>query len=258
MSLLNIEKLTIKHQNNLILDNINLKLKSGEILGIAGQSGSGKSTLLKSILHLLPHNFEKINGDIYYRHQALSTLSEKELTLLRHKRFGFISQNANTALCPVVTIGKQLIKLLQVQYHTNTYTLQQEIIKLFAKLDFDDPHKIFNSYPFELSGGMNQRINIALNLLSQAEILLADEPTSALDIHTQDIILKELLNLAQNHSKSIILVSHNLNTLQKLADNIAILYQGKIIEYASCEHIFSSPQQAYTKQLISAANFSTT
>ena len=257
MSLLTIKNLSISYKDTLILNDINLNLKKGEILGIAGQSGSGKSTLLKSILNLLPNDFEKIHGNILYDNQSLYDLSTKEIINWRSKHFGFISQNANTAFCPVITIGKQILQILKAKQAINSNDTKKQLLELFIRLGFDDADKIFHSYPFELSGGMNQRINIALNLLTKTNILLADEPTSALDIHTQKIVLEELSSLAKNCGISIILVSHNLNTLKEIADNIAILYQGKIIEYASCENIFNKPQQAYTQQLISAASLST-
>ena len=249
MSLLTIRDLTISHNKQNILNNINLKLNTAEIIGIAGGSGSGKSTLLNSILHLLPQDFN-IQGEIYWQDKNLYNLKAKQLTHIYGKEIAFISQNPQTFFCPVRTIKSQFIESAHQKITADEIISQA--LDIFTKIGLNDGKNILNAYPFMLSGGMNQRINIALTMMLKPQLLIADEPTSALDVMSQAKVLQELLLMKQKLNTSILFVSHNLKVLAKIADKIIIMHQGKIIEQNPTEILLANPQENYTKKLLQA------
>lgn len=251
MSLLTIRDLTISHNKQHILNNINLKLNTAEIIGIAGGSGSGKSTLLNSILHLLPQDFN-IQGEIHWQDKNLYDLKTKQLTHIYGKEIAFISQNPQTFFCPVRTIKSQFIETISAHQKITADEIISQALDIFTKIGLNDGKNILNAYPFMLSGGMNQRINIALTMMLKPQLLIADEPTSALDVMSQAKVLQELLLMKQKLNTSILFVSHNLKVLAKIADKIIIMHQGKIIEQNPTEILLANPQEDYTKKLLQA------
>lgn len=250
MALLDICNVNITYDKKNIVSDVSLSIDEGQILGIVGKSGCGKSTLLKAILNILPDNAALTSGKIFYKGQNLNDLSKKSWQEIRGRQISMIFQNAKTSFCPVRTIGQQLYETI-AEY--SSYTKKEifaQAIDLFDKIRLQNGEKILNSYPFELSGGTNQRIAIAIAMLLKPKLLLADEPTSALDVVSQMQVIKEMMKLQQIFQTSIILVSHNINLVSRVADKIAIMQEGKIVEYNFTERIMHNPQHQFTKELL--------
>lgn len=250
MALLDICNVNITYDKKNIVSDVSLSIDEGQILGIVGKSGCGKSTLLKAILNILPDNASLTSGEIFYKGQNLNDLSKKAWQEIRGRQISMIFQNAKTSSCPVRTIGQQLYETIAEHSAYTKKEIFAQAIDLFNKIRLQDGEKILNSYPFELSGGTNQRIAIAIAMLLKPKLLLADEPTSALDVVSQMQVIKEMMNLQQIFQTSIILVSHNINLVSRVADKIAIMQEGKIVEYNFTEQIMHNPQHQFTKELL--------
>ena len=227
--ILNLKNLSVSYGDINILKDIDLSLKKGEILGIVGESGSGKSTLIKSIMGILDEN-ASIDGEINFEGKDLASLSLNDYR----------------------KISKQFIETIRSHNDISKQEIQKKSINTFKFLGLQDGKKIWNSYPFELSGGMNQRVAIALSIMLEPKILLADEPTSALDVTVQAQVVKELLKLRQKLNTSIILVTHNIGVASYMSDNIGVMYGGRIIEYGESEELINNPKHPYTKMLINS------
>lgn len=250
MALLDICNVNITYDKKNIVSDVSLSIDEGQILSIVGKSGCGKSTLLKAILNILPDNASLTSGKIFYKGQNLNDLSKKAWQEIRGRQISMIFQNAKTSFCPVQTIGQQLYETIAEHSAYTKKEIFAQAIDLFDKIRLQDGKKILNSYPFELSGGTNQRIAIAIAMLLKPKLLLADEPTSALDVVSQMQVIKEMMKLQQIFQTSIILVSHNINLVGRVADKIAIMQEGKIVEYNSTEQIMHNPQHQFTKELL--------
>lgn len=250
MALLDICNVNITYDKKNIVSDVSLSIDEGQILGIVGKSGCGKSTLLKAILNILPDNASLTSGKIFYKGQNLNDLSKKAWQEIRGRQISMIFQNAKASFCPVQTIGQQLYETIAEHSAYTKKEIFAQAIDLFDKIRLQDGKKILNSYPFELSGGTNQRIAIAIAMLLKPKLLLADEPTSALDVVSQMQVIKEMMNLQQIFQTSIILVSHNINLVSRVADKIAIMQEGKIVEYNFTERIMHNPQHQFTKELL--------
>ena len=250
MALLDICNVNITYDKKNIVSDVSLSIDEGQILGIVGKSGCGKSTLLKAILNILPDNASLTSGKIFYKGQNLNDLSKKAWQEIRGRQISMIFQNAKTSFCPVQTIGQQLYETIAEHSAYTKKEIFAQAIDLFDKIRLQDGKKILNSYPFELSGGTNQRIAIAIAMLLKPKLLLADEPTSALDVVSQMQVIKEMMKLQQIFQTSIILVSHNINLVGRVADKIAIMQEGKIVEYNFTERIMHNPQHQFTKELL--------
>ena len=239
--ILNLKNLSVSYGDINILKDIDLSLKKGEILGIVGESGSGKSTLIKSIMGILDEN-ASIDGEINFEGKDLASLSLKDYRKIKGKEISMIFQNPTEYFNPTRKISKQFIETIRSHNDISKQEIQKKSINTFKFLGLQDGKKIWNSYPFELSGGMNQRVAIALSIMLEPKILLADEPTSALDVTVQAQVVKELLKLRQKLNTSIILVTHN----------IGVMYGGRIIEYGESEELINNPKHPYTKMLINS------
>ncbi|NMA69656.1 MAG: ABC transporter ATP-binding protein [Desulfitobacterium sp.] len=250
--LLVIENLTVRYGQVEILKNINLIVHSQEILCIVGESGCGKSTLLSSISGLLDSGATIASGEIYFDERELTKVSQEELRQLRGRRMGVVFQNPGTSLNPIRKIGSQFLEAIRSHYPISTNEGNERILKMLEKLSLRDGKRILQSYPFELSGGMNQRIAIALAMIMEPDLLLADEPTSALDVTVQAQVIKEMLKLRDTFSTSIILVTHSMGIVAQMADQVGVMYSGEIVEYGSKANVLRSPLHPYTKALINA------
>ena len=242
--ILNLKNLSVSYGDINILKDIDLSLKKGEILGIVGESGSGKSTLIKSIMGILDEN-ASIDGEINFEGKDLASLSLKDYRKIKGKEISMIFQNPTEYFNPTRKISKQFNDISKQE-------IQKKSINTFKFLGLQDGKKIWNSYPFELSGGMNQRVAIALSIMLEPKILLADEPTSALDVTVQAQVVKELLKLRQKLNTSIILVTHNIGVASYMSHNIGVMYGGRIIEYGESEELINNPKHPYTKMLINS------
>lgn len=249
--ILNLKNLSVSYGDINILKDIDLSLKEGEILGIVGESGSGKSTLIKSIMGILDEN-ASIDGEINFEGKDLTSLSLKDYRKIKGNEISMIFQNPTEYFNPTRKISKQFIETIRSHNDISKQEIQKKAINTFKFLGLQDGKKIWNSYPFELSGGMNQRVAIALSIMLEPKILLADEPTSALDVTVQAQVVKELLKLRQELNTSIILVTHNIGVASYMADNIGVMYGGRIIEYGESEELINNPKHPYTKMLINS------
>ena len=259
MSLLEIKHLSVnfKNRENKVfqaVNDTNLKLEQGEILGIVGESGSGKSVTALSILGLLPYPkaFHANNSSILYQGKELIGLNNQEFQKIRGSEIAFIFQEPMSSLNPLHKIGVQIGESLQLHQNLSAGEIRRRTLELLRAVKIPDSEHKINAYPFELSGGQRQRVMIAMAIANNPKILIADEPTTALDVTIQAQIIDLLLELKQKLNMSIIFISHNLRLVHQIADHIAVMYHGKVVEYGSSEQIFNHPQDDYTKKLISS------
>mgnify|MGYP000936834624 FL=1 len=251
-----VDRLTVTYGEKLAVDGVSFSLSPGKIYVIVGESGSGKSTLLRTIGGLLTKEGKIVSGDIWMGEQNLIQLSEKEWCEVHGNKMGYIFQNPEQSLSPLAKIGKQFVECQNMHAKTAGKKSKKEILEdaeeLLKELRFENPQRVLKSYPFELSGGMCQRVAIALAIMNQPSLLLADEPTSALDVASQDMTIETLLALRKKTDLSILLVTHNMEVARRLADETGVMYQGRIIESGLPEEIWNDPKEDYTKKLIAA------
>lgn len=233
------------------IDQISFKLKSNETLGIVGESGCGKSILNKSIVKLLPEKISKItHGKIIFDGKALQNASESEYRKIRGKDIGMVFQEPMTALNPVFKIKNQLIEpiILHLQKtKKEAYVLAKELLQ---QVGIARVEEVLNSYPHQLSGGMRQRVMIAIAISCNPKLLIADEPTTALDVTIQAQILELLKKLQQENNMSIILVTHDLSVVSEFCDKVIVMYAGQIVEFGELHQILNHPKHPYTKKLL--------
>ncbi len=230
---------------------VSLSVNSGEILAIVGESGCGKSVFCKSLMKLLPKNASINGGSIIADGHVITNYSEKAMNTLRGKFFSMIFQNPSTSLNPTIPVGVQLLNAIRFHNRklskTEAYNCAIELMELVR---IDNPCEKYNLYPYQFSGGMCQRIAIAIALAGNPKLLIADEPTTALDVTIQVQILNLLKDLKTKLNTSIILVTHNLGAVERIADRVAIMYAGKIIEIGKTREVFTAPAHPYTISLL--------
>jgi ABC-type dipeptide/oligopeptide/nickel transport system ATPase component len=251
-SLLEYKNVEISFGGTPVVRDFNVSLQPGEILGLVGESGSGKSTIIKAAMGLLGNNGLVTKGDIFFEGKNIPDLSEKELRTIRGAKIGMIFQDAGASLCPIRTIGEQIYESMSAHGQISKAEAKEKALDLFDKLHFKNPAQIWDSYPFEMSGGMNQRAGIAIAMLMNPSILLADEPTSALDVSVQKQVVMEMLQLREMFGMAIILVTHDIGVVSAMADRILVLKDGNTMEYGNAADILNHPQNDYTKKLLSA------
>jgi len=237
-----------------VLDNISFNLNHGESLGIVGESGCGKSVTALSLMRLLPKPSGRIDkGSIEYDGNDLLSLSTKQMHKIRGKKISMIFQEPMTALNPVHRIGKQLGEVYQIHFPDmsadESYSAQLEMLN---KVGIPAPEKRLREYPHQLSGGMRQRVMIAMALSCKPDILIADEPTTALDVTTQNQILELMRELQKDINMSIIFITHDLGVIAEMCDRVIVMYAGRIVELASVKEIYARPRHPYTKGLLAS------
>ncbi len=235
-----------------VTHDVSFTLHSGEILGIVGESGSGKSTLLKAAMGLLGGSGSVTQGDIWLRRRNLPDLSERELRKIRGAEIGMIFQDAGASFCPIRTIGDQIYESMSAHMEITRAQAKEKALALFEKLQFRNGTHIWDSYPFELSGGMCQRAGIAVAMLMEPLVLLADEPTSALDVVVQKQTVEEMLRLRELFGTAIILVTHDIGVVSAMADTVLVLKDGRVMEYGPAGQVLCTPQDPYTQRLLAA------
>lgn len=235
-----------------VVHNVSFSLRPGEVLGLVGESGSGKTTLIKAAMGLLGSGGLVTKGDIWFQGKNLPDLPEREMRKLRGAKIGMIFQDAGASLCPIRTVGEQIFESMSAHGKISKAEAREKALTLFDKLRFPDPERIWKSYPFELSGGMNQRVGIAIAMVMGPAVLLADEPTSALDVSAQKQVVLEMLELRELFQTAIVLVSHDIGVVSAMADRILVLKDGHAMEYGDARQILSNPQNDYTKKLLAA------
>ena len=251
--MLEIKDLTIQYGDKLpVVENFSLSLKKGEIITIVGESGSGKSTVLSSILGLLPNGGKIISGDIIYNGESMLSKSLNQWRELRGTEITMISQDSGGTLNPIRKIGKQFVEYIQTHSKMSTKEAEEKVKDMFSKVNLPDPEIIMKSYPHQLSGGMKQRVGIAMALTFHPKIILGDEPTSALDVITQAQIVKEIMDLRKKFDTSIIMVTHNLGVAAYISDKIIVMQNGKIVDAGNKNEVIENPKSDYTKKLLAA------
>ena len=250
--LLSFDSVDIRYNNNLVVQDICFSLRSGEILGIIGESGCGKSTILKAIMNILGTNGLVTKGDIWFEGMNLPSLHFNEMRKIYGAKISLVFQDNRSSLCPIRTIGSQIHEIFSAHTNNSRKQSNEEAFDILEKLAFKDPGRILSSYPFELSGGMIQRVGIAMAMLLKPSIILADEPTSALDVAVQRQIIDQFLLLRELYNIAIIFVSHNIKVVSKIADSVIVLKDGLIKEYGPTRQVFCHPQNQYTKTLLAA------
>jgi len=234
------------------VDNVNLEIMKDETFAIVGESGCGKSTIAMSLLRLHDMSYTQIEGVIDFKGKNLAAATEKELEKIRGKEIGMIFQDPLSALNPLHKIGRQLEESLY--YHTDLSAAErrERAMKLLDDVGIPNPDRIYEAFPHELSGGMRQRIIIAIALSCEPALLVADEPTTALDVTIQAQILDLMRELKEKMRSSIILITHDLGVVAETADRVAVMYAGQIVEMTSVEELFANPLHPYTRSLLSS------
>ena len=250
--LLKFESVDVCFEKERVVHDVSFLLEPGEILGIVGESGSGKSTIIRAAMGLLGKNGMVTRGDIWFQNKDIPDLPEKEMKKIRGRGLGMIFQDAGASLCPIRTIGSQIHECMCVVGHISKTEAKEKALDLFGKLNFREGRRIWDSYPFELSGGMNQRIGIAMAMLMNPKVLFADEPTSALDVTVQKQVVLEMKNLRNLFGTAIILVTHDIGVISAMADTVLVLQHGEVMEYGKKSRILSAPESTYTKELLAA------
>ncbi|MGI4803745.1 MAG: ABC transporter ATP-binding protein [Janthinobacterium lividum] len=229
---------------------VSFELYTGKVIGIVGESGSGKSVTSLAIMRLLDEGETRIKGSIVLNDKELLKLPEAEMRTYRGNQIGMIFQEPMTSLNPVLTCGYQVAEAIRLHLKVGKKEAKSKTIALFEEVQLPRPESIFNSYPHQISGGQKQRVMIAMALSCNPEILIADEPTTALDVTVQKSILELLLRIKNERNSSLIFISHDLGVIREIADEVLVMYKGKIVEHAATEMIFNFPQHPYTQGLL--------
>ena len=235
-----------------IVDNVSFDLTAGRILALVGESGSGKSVTSMAAMRLLPDALKVARGHVFLIDQDLFELPESRMQSVRGRRVAMIFQNAMTALNPVKTVGQQVAETLRLHTALRGKALRERVISMFAEVQIPDPVERFGFYPHQLSGGQQQRVMIAMALACEPDVLIADEPTTALDVTIQKQVLDLIASLARSRQLAVLLITHDMGVVKHTADNVAVMYGGRIIEKAAVAAFFANPRERYSRQLIAS------
>ena len=255
MSLISIKKLTISFKaNQNVVNDVNIEIPKGKTVAIVGESGSGKTLSALSILKLLPGNANINSGSIIFEGKDLLKLPSKEIEKIRGNKISTIFQEPMSSLNPLHTIDKQIKEMITTHNKKNIVELNKSVFNLLKEVNLDDLMNRPNIYSYELSGGQRQRVMIAMSIANNPDLLIADEPTTALDVTVQQQILSLLNKIQKQRKMSILFISHDLAVVNKIADYIYVMKDGKIIEHGEKNEIFNNPKNTYTKQLVGFQN----
>lgn len=232
------------------VDGVSLTVNKNELLAIVGESGCGKSALAFSIMNL--HSRAKIEGNIDFKGQNIANLPTSKLNKLRGKDMGMIFQDPLTALNPLMIIGEQIGEILLIHGTNSAEKRKERVLELLNKVGIPRPEHVFNQFPHELSGGMRQRVVIAMAIANNPELLIADEPTTALDVTIQSQILDLIKELKEESGAGVILITHDLGVVAEMADRVAVMYAGQIVEIADVYTLFENPLHPYTRSLLNS------
>ena len=224
----------------------------GDFFGIVGESGSGKSVTTKSILRLGPSNCKIMGGEILFRGEDILKKNEAELREIRGGEIAMIFQDSLSALNPVYTVGNKMVELIRRHTNMNKKEAKARVLELLTAVGITDPEKAMNSYPHELSGGMRQRVMIAMALVNQPELLIADEPTTALDVTIQAQIMELIRDMNRKMGTAVLLISHDLGVIRQMCSRVYIMYAGRVVESGETQEVLAHPLHPYTKGLIAS------
>lgn len=251
--MLQIKDLAVQYKDKPpLIKDFNLSVKSGEIISIVGESGSGKTTVIKAIMGALSSEGKISSGDILFHNESLLGKSREEWQKLRGTEISMIFQDCGSTLNPIRKIGNQYVEYIRMHEKISKKEAWQKAVIMLDKMKLADSENIMHSYPHQLSGGMRQRVGIAMAMTFNAKLLLADEPTSALDVTTQAQIVGEMMALRENFGTSIIMITHNLGVAAYMSDKIVVMQHGKVVDMGTRDEVMNHPSSDYTKKLLAA------
>lgn len=250
--LLEVKDLNISYGDKLTVSGVNLELNTGEIMSIVGESGSGKTTVIRAIMGCLPGRGHVSGGSIIFKGRDMLKNTPKEWRQLCGREMSMIFQDSGNMINPIRRIGEQFVDYIRTHAPEKTKAEAAEMAKdMLKKVRLPNPESIMQSYPFELSGGMRQRVGIAMAMVFRPKLLLADEPTSALDVTTQAQIIRQIVDIRNEFGVAVILVTHNLGVASYVSNKLVVMKNGRVVESGKRE-VISDPQDAYTKELLAA------
>lgn len=248
--LLRVEHITICYNRKSVVHDVSFDLHQGEVLGIVGESGSGKSTIIKAIMGLLGGDGLVTRGDIYYKNQNVLDMPQSKLRKLLGPEMGMVFQDCKAALCPIRTVGDQIYESISEHEKVSKDEIYKRASEVMTKIGLADSRRVLESYPFELSGGMNQRVGICIAMMQRPSLLLADEPTSALDVTVQKQVVDELKLMRAQYNTAMIVVTHNIGIVKAMAEKVLVLQNGKVMDYGGVDRVLTHSENEYTKKLM--------
>lgn len=257
--LLRVKNLTVHfdhpHSNVAILHNVCFDLQAGKTLALVGESGSGKTMTALALLGLLPKRAQQTSGEIWFGGKKITREGNQSFEKLRGKQIAMIFQEPGAALNPVFRVGGQIKDVIRTHLGCSSKTAKTRTIELLRTVGFVAPHVIYKAYPHQLSGGMAQRVMIAMALSCNPNLIIADEPTTALDVITQKQILKLIADLQEEHQFALLLISHDIKVVAALADSVVVMHHGKIVERGQTKQVLCHAREPYTRNLINSSKY---
>ena len=251
--MLEIKDLAVQYGNQApTIEHFNLSMKKGEIISVVGESGSGKTTVIRAVLGALSGAGRVTSGDILYHGESLLKNSKSDWRKIRGSKLSMIFQDCGGTLNPVRKIGSQYVEYIRTHQSMTKKEAWDKAVSMLTKMRLPDAENIMNSYPYQLSGGMRQRVGIAMAMTFNPELLLADEPTSALDVTTQAQIVRQMMELRDDFGTGIIIVTHNIGVAAYMADQLIVMHHGKVVDHGTREEVLNNPTSDYTKKLLEA------
>ncbi|CVI74092.1 Oligopeptide transport ATP-binding protein OppD [Eubacteriaceae bacterium CHKCI004] len=250
--MLELKNVTISYGDRPTVKNFSMTLKKGEIASLVGESGSGKTTVIRAVLGLLPGGGKVTDGDILFEEKSLLQNTNEQWRKLRGTDISMIFQDSGAMMNPIRKIGSVFTEYIRTHEKIGKKDAWEKGVEMLERMRLPDGNNIMKSYPFQLSGGMRQRVGIAMAMTFRPKLLLADEPTSALDVTTQAQIVRQMMELREEYGTSIIMVTHNLGVAAYMGDKVIVMQHGTIMDQGDREHVLRSPQSEYTRSLIAA------
>ena len=248
--LLEVKNLHIQYAGTEMVHGISFSLDSGEVLSLVGESGSGKTSVIRAILGCLPHEGRVNEGEIIFSGVNMLENTPKMWRDISGRNISMIFQDSGSMMNPIRTIGSQFVEYILEHSSMEPQKAEKEAKEMLERMQLPNPDTVMDSFPFELSGGMRQRVGVAMAMFFRPQLLLADEPTSALDVTTQAQVVKELMKICREDGTAIILVTHNLGVATYMSDKIMVMQNGHVVEEGTSEAIIETPQANYTKELL--------
>ena len=248
--LLEVKNLHIQYAGTEMVHGISFSLDSGEVLSLVGESGSGKTSVIRAVLGCLPHEGHVTEGEIIFSGVNMLKNTPKMWRDISGRNISMIFQDSGSMMNPIRTIGSQFVEYILEHSSMDPQKAEKEAKEMLERMQLPNPDTIMDSFPFELSGGMRQRVGVAMAMFFRPQLLLADEPTSALDVTTQAQVVKELMKICREDGTAIILVTHNLGVATYMSDKIMVMQNGHVVEEGTSEAIIENPQANYTKELL--------
>lgn len=254
MDLLNIKDITVTYGKNPqpTIEHFSLDMKEGEIVSVVGESGSGKTTVIRAVLGLLPGGGRVDQGEILFQGKSLLGLNKEQWRALRGSEISMIFQDSGAMINPIRRIGDQFVEYIRTHEKMSKKQAWAKGVEMLEKMRLPDGNNIMKNYPFQLSGGMRQRVGIAMSMSFQPKLLLADEPTSALDVTTQAQIVRQFMELRETYNTAMIVVTHNIGVAAYMADKLIVMQHGKVVDAGNRDEVMKNPTNEYTKNLLAA------